>query len=231
MEKRALLAVVLSLLILLAFQKFTEYRYGTAPAPQMEKAEEKPAPPAAPLRAAEPKKAAPPSESQVKDIRVETDLYVAVFTNRGGRLKSFVLKQYRSEVDEKSPPFEMIPSAPQVPYPLGVRLSGPQPFDDEGLIYSVEGSDLKLAGNASGALVFRGRTPAGATLTKELSFTGSVYPVKLALSVDGADGGAPPALILTSPEVSKEKTKDAVFEGLLAVVANKTKREDADNIE
>jgi hypothetical protein len=40
-----------------------------------------------------------PVSREAKDIRVETDNYIALFTNQGARLKSFKFKKYRSSVD------------------------------------------------------------------------------------------------------------------------------------
>ena len=45
------------------------------------------------------------------------------------------------------PPFTQA-TAPGVPLPLGVRWQAPAPFEDNELVYSVQGGDLKLAGEA-----------------------------------------------------------------------------------
>jgi hypothetical protein len=68
----------------------------------------------------------------------------------------------------------MIQSAPGVPLPLGIRWQSPAAFDDEELLYSVQGSDLKLTGDSKSTLVFSGRTANGTVITK--TFTFSVRP-------------------------------------------------------
>ena len=120
MEKRALIAVVISLLILVLYQEWVTRYYG-APPPvqenqQVEKTAEKVAPAAPkPQPKVEAAKAPAPVKPQgVKEVKVETDHYVAVFTSQGARLKSFKFKQYRSAADQKSPPFELIPSTPEI---------------------------------------------------------------------------------------------------------------------
>lgn len=231
MEKRALLAVVLSILILILYQEWVARRYVAPPPPRQEMKEEAPAPLPQPRPEAQEVKAAPAVERpSVREIRVETDRYVAVFTNQGARLKSFTLKNYRASVAEQSPPFEMVPSVPGVPYPLGVELSGPEPFNDQELIYAVEGRDLKLTGDARGTLVFRAKTPAGAVLVKEFTFTGAVYPIQIELAVEKVDGPWSPAVVLTSAAAWPGSAHDATLVGALALLNNKIRRESIDEI-
>lgn len=180
-----------------------------------------------PQAAPEETKGPPPPQPQAaraREVRVETDLYAARFTNRGARLKSFVLKSYRASVDKDSPPLEMVSSAPSVPYPLGIRLQTPTPFNDEALLYSVQGHDLKLTDTEQGTLLFQAETPTGLRLTKKFTFTGSSYPIEIEVSVTGSTNG-PPALLLTSDGGGKGADKGAAFEGLLALVNKKIKHE------
>ncbi|MEK7783772.1 MAG: membrane protein insertase YidC, partial [Candidatus Binatota bacterium] len=237
MEKRTLLAVVLSLMILIAYQEWVARQYGTPPSPpppQGEKAKEveksaAPTPKAQPVLQ-EAKPMARPRQESMQEVRVETDHYVALFTNQGARLKSFTLKHYRTSVGEKSPPFEMISPTPGVPYPLGIQLPGTPPLTDEALIYSIQGGNLKLTGDSKGKLIFQGQSPAGVKLTKEFTFSGSTYPIQLELSVEGTDKNPSPGLLLSSDGNNKGAAQDAVFEGLLALVNNKIKREPTEEI-
>jgi YidC/Oxa1 family membrane protein insertase len=230
MDKRAFLAIALSILILVIYQEWMTRYYGTPTvAPEAEKKEPERAPVAEPPVLAPPprnKPVAVPVSSEVKDIRVETDNYIALFTNQGARLKSFKFKKYRSSVDENSPPFDIVQSAPGVPFPLGIRWQSPAPFDDEELLYSVEGNDLKLTGDSKSTLVFSGRTANGTVITKTFTFSGSTYPVQFEVSVATSDGSAPvPELILTVKGDHSVPNPDAHFEGFLALVDNKIHRE------
>src|SRR4030095_5034743 len=156
------------------------------------------------------------------------DSYVAVFTTQGARLKSFKLKRFRSSVDENSPPLEIVQTAPGVPLPLGVRWQSPSPFEDKELVYSVQGSDLKLTGEAKATLVFQGQTSSGAVITKSFAFSGSAYPTQLDASVKVADGTAPiPEILLTEKSDHSVPNHDAPFEGFIALVDNKIRREPA----
>ncbi len=235
MEKRALIAVVLSLLILIVYQEWVARQYGTPPPPsQVEKQEPEdkiaPPPPMPQPALKRAKPVAQPRAEKAREVRVETDDYVALFTSQGARLKSFTLKRYRTSVDEKSPPFEMISPTPGVPYPLGIQLPGSPLVTDDAVIYSVQGENLKLTGESKESLVFEGRSPSGVRLLKQLTFTGSGYPIQFEVAAEGPNGPLPPTLLLSTDGSHKGLTRDAVFEGLLAVVDSKIKREHADEI-
>ncbi|MEW6162484.1 MAG: membrane protein insertase YidC [Nitrospirota bacterium] len=93
MEKRALLAIALTFIVLFLYQYFF-----IKPEPRqvqkkerVEKKEE--SVPVKPVELPVPKRI-PPEE---KEIRVETDLYSAVFTTRGGTLKYYEIKKYKDK--------------------------------------------------------------------------------------------------------------------------------------
>jgi YidC/Oxa1 family membrane protein insertase len=232
MEKRAFLAVALSLLILVVYQEWIARYYGTPPPPPPpapQEAEKPKAPtPVAPPPAAQPTAPAlaPSTGQQAREIKVETDQYVAVFTTHGARLKSFKFKKYRSSVDENSPPFEIVPAAPGVPLPLGVSWQSPTPFDDSSLIYQVQGGDLSLERDGQATLIFQGQTPTGSAITKSLTFSGSTYPIVLEVAVKSNNGNAPvPEISITERSDHSVANPDAPFEGFIGVVDGKVKRE------
>ncbi|MGH7816100.1 MAG: membrane protein insertase YidC [Candidatus Binatia bacterium] len=235
MDRRAIIGIALSILVLVVYQQLINYFYPTPvtePAPASVKSETEKTPPAAPAPSAPP--AAPtqatsvqtPAEQSAADITVETDNYRAVFTTHGARLKSFKLKKFRTSADEKSPPFEIVSTAAGVPLPLGVRLQGAAPVEDGALNYAVEGGDLKLSGDAKGTLVFQGQTPTGTVITKSLTFAGATYSIGLEVGVKSNDGGAlVPEILLTDKSDHTVPNHDAPFEGFIALVDNKIKRE------
>jgi YidC/Oxa1 family membrane protein insertase len=234
MDKRALIGIALSILVLVVYQQLVTHFYGpppSAPIPETETSQAEKAVPAAPSAAA-PSAALPaatpatlsPAKS-AKEITVETDHYIAVFTTQGARLKSFKFKKYRGSVDEQSPPFEIVRTAPGVPLPLGVHWQAPTPFEDSEIVYSVQGNDLKLSGDGKGSLVFQGQNGNGAVITKSFTFSGSSYPIQFEVSVKTADGTAPAPEILLTDQSDSVPNHDAPFEGFIALVDGKIKRE------
>ena len=240
MDKRAIIGIALSILVLVVYQEMIARFYPApvpATAPTAEDAQQDPgkatqapaeaksAPPAAEPQSVQAKTA---PEQTARELRVETENYVAVFTTRGARLKSFKFKKYRASAAANSAPFEMVQTAPGVPLPLGVAWQQPQPFDDGELIYAVQGSDLQLTGNAKGTLQFQGQNADGVMITKSFTFTGAGYPMQLDVSVKAGSGIAPsPEIRLTDKVEHTQYNYDAPFEGFIALVDGKIRREAA----
>ncbi len=227
MDKRGFLAIALCILVLVLYQEWVAWQYGPPPptgAPVTKDAE-KPGAPASPTRA--PSAVIEVSKAQAaREIKVETENYLALFTTQGARLKSFKFKNYRRSVDEKSPPFEIVATMPGVPFPLGLRWQGSGPFDDGSMVYGFQGGDLKLVGDAKGILLFQGQAPNGSMVTKSFTFTGSSYPIQLEVAVKSADGIIlAPEILLTEKSDQSVSNPDALFEGFVALVDNKIKRE------
>ena len=96
-NRRLILAIVISVVILFGWNAFSDYMGWTPePAPVAENAQtgEAPAPaaPQAPAAPAMPVARFTPSEGRL--VNVETPLYKAVFHTGGGILQSFELKNY-----------------------------------------------------------------------------------------------------------------------------------------
>ena len=239
MDKRAILGIALSILVLVIYQELVS-RFYPAPStpptpPTAEKAErdpaktrEAPSDTKVPESAAElqPAPAKIAGEQAARDFKVETENYVALFTTKGARLKSFKFKKYRASAAADSAPFEIVQAAPGVPLPLGVSWQAPQPFNDAELVYSAQGGDLQLTGEAQGTLRFQAQTADGAILIKSFTFSGSTYPIQLELSVKAPSGVAPiPELRITEKADHAVHNYDAPFEGFIALVDNKIRRE------
>jgi YidC/Oxa1 family membrane protein insertase len=115
MEKRAILAIALSILVLFAFryyfdQEKVQQSPGRAPATQYR---EKTEPPATPAPAPPAKASTPPQApsgadtgARAQQVVVEGDIYRAVIDNRGALITSWELKKYKSSQGKV---FEIIP--------------------------------------------------------------------------------------------------------------------------
>lgn len=210
MERNALLAIVISLLILLVWNEVVLKQYAPIAEPGQESAQGEPAAPVADARppdapvdplvtAPDPAPAidAPPASRhgaaplvEGEDVVVETDVFRAVFTTAGARLKSLRLKQYEETAEKGGPHQELVQVAPGSPLPLGLHLRGKGgEADDRGVLYTVDRKELSLAGDESGSVVFSGQID-GATVTKRLKLTGNRYLWNLDVDVD-----SPPAYV------------------------------------
>ena len=115
MDKKSFLAIILSVAVILAWQAFFVKK---PPQQQPESARQETATKEKPAgKVAAPEQVTPVKTGTVlskpvmgteKDIPVETSLYKAVFTTKGGSLKSYKLKNYRSSLAGDSEPIELV---------------------------------------------------------------------------------------------------------------------------
>ena len=134
MERRLLLVFALTFLVIVLFQPLLKkyYPQPTAPPsqaqPQTQPQIQAPAPPASPLANAA--AAAPPRSKRAgavatkqasteSEITIENDLYRVTFTNRGGQVKSWILKKFK---DDKGAPLELVNKAASERYGYPLSL-------------------------------------------------------------------------------------------------------------
>lgn len=192
MEKRVIAAVVLSIAILIAYQiLYVKPRYEELQKEQAAKKEtvaestgekvakrEEVSPPAP----AGPAAATPPEVSsaikkavtaaQAEDIIVETDLYTAVFTTRGGRLKSWVLKHYLT--DDRTRPLDMIATKDErlLPFDLRVGRDGLSLGD---LILRADRSRIRVEDGRTETLSMSLTLPGALEVERKMIFRGDSY--------------------------------------------------------
>ena len=161
MERRALIALSLSFAVFMAFMYYGEMtKTPQAPAPATQTvggapggrgpdpapAAVRPTPPATP-----PVKA--PSSRPAKDVVVDTPSFKAVFTELGGRLKSFQLKKYKDRMPfQPISHFKLGPVGFEVERYLDPAAAGIKPKD---LVREGGANELPLT------LSWEGKTPPG----------------------------------------------------------------------
>jgi YidC/Oxa1 family membrane protein insertase len=138
-ERRLLLVFALTFLVIMLFQTVMK-KYGPPPPEpkpettqaqnaQTRQGQAQSAPAPAPASVASPTPAVVPAKkaSDESETVIENDLYRIVFTNRGGQVKSWVLKKYKDHPDGN--PLDLVnkPAAEKYGYPLSLWLY------DEGL--------------------------------------------------------------------------------------------------
>lgn len=205
MEKRILLAFTLSFVVFVVYMRMfaprpedipIRYPEAETTAPAEREAEESLAGP----QREEVKKLESRVEEAVEgevvrasaelSIEIETPLYRAVVSNRGGNLRSFILKHYQNEVDG---PYEMVPqegSRRLGSYPLDMDLESPEATervhdalfqtssDPSYLLYGRSGSpgqNLRLGEEESATLEFVWADGRGLEVMKRIGFHGSLY--------------------------------------------------------
>jgi YidC/Oxa1 family membrane protein insertase len=188
MEKRTLLAIALSILVLVAFSYFSPQQPVQRPAPpqvaqkEIQKEEIKEELPAVPADIPVPSVAVHVEE---KEIHVETGLYSAVFTTRGATIKQWDLKEYPGK-DEK--PVSLTGEEEPLFPPLSIVL-GDEPAEFlTKRNYRADKDFIKLGQtNSSESLSFSYSDPSGVTIKKILTFYQDSYRIDLATEVKGVD--------------------------------------------
>lgn len=123
-----------------------------------------------------------------KTVVVETDLFRTEWTTTGARLEHVLLKDYRSAADTESPPLDVV-GAPSGALPVGLEIPGLSLRDDR-MVYTVDRETLRLTGDETGGVLFRGQSSEGVQIEKEVTFKGNAYPMQVSVRVRGADPAA-----------------------------------------
>jgi len=185
---RAFLAIVLSFLILVGYQYF--FAKPTPPPPaatQSQQAGESPgkelavAAPAA-IAAGKPQNAVA-LDPKAKDVTVETPLYTAVIKEQGGGFKSFVLKDYRTEMAKDSGPMQLVPGKELADLPALFTLD-----NGESAILPVFKADKRQVSLPSqqdnATLVMTAALADGINIVRTLTFHGDSYLIDVAYKVE-----------------------------------------------
>ena len=176
MDKRTLIAVVLALVVLMGSQYlFTKQTPPPSqPQPTVEKKAE-----ATPKEGPAVTLPAPGEEEAARttDIKVETGLYIATLTSRGGTVRGFTLKTYKA----KGIPVSLLKSQARFP---ALGLGESDEFGLSRVNFTVRGADLSLKDSQSGALVFEYATPQ-VSIRRTYTFYGDRYKIDLKDEVSG----------------------------------------------
>lgn len=184
MEKRAFIAVGLSIAIFYLSSMFfgPEKKPVDSNAPQKtasttaataDKPVQLPALQNQPVAAAQ----SMPTTVSAKEIKIETDLYSAVFSSRGGSLKSLTLKNYREDNSPASKPVTLGHDADPNLLSFTTKATGIA-FPD-GTVFNTDVDSLKLNSGESKQLTFNYISGQGFTIRKIYTFTAGSYGIKL----------------------------------------------------
>ncbi|WP_147822140.1 membrane protein insertase YidC [Salidesulfovibrio onnuriiensis] len=188
-NKRLLLAVSLSMLVLFAWQFFF------APEQPVQQPAEKAqvARKAAPMSDGEAPAAATSQDfvpTEGRTVTVDTPLYTAKFNSQGGVLESFVLKHYKETIQPDSPNVDIVGDQSVVKGPMGIILTrkGSEVHTWLKGQWAFEGSDLNIE-TGKQALVFSGQV-GDFRLERRLTFDAATYLIEEDLTVtnQGATG-------------------------------------------
>jgi YidC/Oxa1 family membrane protein insertase len=187
MERRIFLAVFLSFVVVYAYQALfvpkepprSEPPAATQtaqPAPQEQARDVAPAPAAATSSAGKPVL----SEAAEREIVIEAPTVRAVFTNRGGRIKHWLLKEYAQ--DATGSPVDLVPSKipADLPLPFSLRV------DEDGLTPTLNNS-LYRATQSGNDLTFDYEDSTGLRVRKRFQLDLQRYLIRFTADVRQGD--------------------------------------------
>jgi YidC/Oxa1 family membrane protein insertase len=243
MEKRLLIAIVLSFLVLVLYQ-IVFVKKPTQPevsirgvAETVKKTDQKPlekesASLPAGIAETQLSKGQKPLETVAaqaeEQITIETSLYQALWSNKGGVLKSWKLKKFRNEKKEE---LELVSSRSQEinVYPFYV-LTEDSEFNNEinNVLYKSSSSSLVLKGGRKGEIRFDYANEKGAKVEKYFIFQDGKYDLDVKITVWKEGKIIEPRFLwgpgIGNPSVQEQKQRFTGTNGIAVLAANKVFR-------
>lgn len=182
MQFRALLAFILAILVLIVYQRIATPPSQKAPSPKERE----------PQFIKEEGKEVPRVVSEIpekvrgtgRDIPVSTNLYTAIFTENGAKLKSFKLKKYRETMGDNSPPKELVTTSDLEELPLETDFYQGSIKDFKTAIFRADKDSIVLDGIKKAGLTFEWATPEGIKVVKTYSFDSHSYKIDFDVRVE-----------------------------------------------
>ncbi|MGO9136139.1 MAG: membrane protein insertase YidC [Syntrophales bacterium] len=187
MDKKAFLAIILSVAVILTWQAFFVKK---PPQQQTESARQESVKEKPSGKVAAPEQVAPVKTGTIlsrtvagteKDIPVETSLYKAVFSTKGGSLKSFKLKNYRSSLGKDSEPIELVHVTDGMPRPLTITFPGSSIDIHPESIFTSDAVSIDMTQSTESRVLTFTQTYAN-EMKEEMLFT--FYPDKYAFDLE-----------------------------------------------
>jgi len=205
MEKRALMAMMLILAVLLVYQVFFIPQKRPAEQPVATQALDQSQAETAP-QVAEPARgvageqagsqqartgagsgpmsqaAVPAAEGPAKEVVASTPLYTAVLSSRGGVITSFRLNRYPGANDQ---PVELVAPAEAQPFGLVLLTKSGERIDLASAAFAISGGSVTVGSGEEASLDFVFTAPNGMSVRKKCTFVGAAYTMMVTLEVTG----------------------------------------------
>jgi len=228
---RAFLAILISFLILVGYQYLYVSPSENKGGPDQETVQQKAGPestaekveqqtsPQAPVEQFTPKSVA--IDSSARDITIDTPLYKAVINEQGGGFKSFVLKQYRKELDKDSGSMELVQTKLPADLPVVFSLEN---GSFQGLpVFKADKEKIVLSEKEGQAtLTMTASLGGGMNIVRTMFFDATTYLIKNSYRLTNTSAesvSATPAMVLANrPFAVESSTSRYMFSGPVAFV-------------
>lgn len=259
MDKRTIIAVVLSLAVLLVYQVFFAKtpeppKHTATPAEQTQKVSKETEVKSGIAKKSVPvKKSSTRKTAEIKDIKVETAQYVAIFSTKGGALKSLKLKGFQTDCTEcaddiypriknfvtgsneqpkpkSSAPVELVHVKEGMPYPLAITFPESNTDIDPDSIFETKTTALNLINTSDKQqLVFTQTYDDKIKVEKIFTFSPDNFTIGLDVKVSNLTDSP----LTQLPKLSwhqyvdpKQETDSYAHDGPVASIAGSIERQD-----
>jgi YidC/Oxa1 family membrane protein insertase len=168
-----------------------------------------------------------------KEVKVETPLYSIVFSNKGAAINSVMLNNYRQTADAASPPVELVKIEDDAHDFLKLSFEEQGPSGDETITYDVNDDHISLGpDSAPRNLIFKGVRSDGVIVMQTFTFYPDKYDIRLNLTIQNDSaytiGGNIKAYLSNQPPEKKKGYYS--FNGFALFLNNKLETLKADKL-
>lgn len=161
-----------------------------------------------------------PADHNARQIVVDTDLYTAVFSEQGGTLQNFVLKQYKETDAPDSKGKQLIITDDKEGFPLDFTWGGAV---ERGILFKSQAQDVKFKdGDKKEQLVLLGHADSGVEVERKYVFDRDQYLIDLEIKVKNTTAqplqGAPQLYQVNVPFEDHPTGSNYLFTGPAAFV-------------
>jgi len=159
-----------------------------------------------------------------KDIKVETELYTAIFSGSGPLIKSFKLSNYLSKLEEDAPLKELIHVQNKDGCGFNLGFSGQSISNANWAGYKVNRHNITVrTGDQPKELVYEWESPQGIEITTRFLFYSDTYNIDLLVIINNkSEYIIDDSLLLNLAHFPQETKKSYyAFEGMALLVGNK----------
>lgn len=161
-----------------------------------------------------------------EDIRIETELYTAIFSGSGPAIKSFKLKKYLSRLEKGSPLRELIHIKNKDGHGFNLGFSGQNIPNINWAAYNVSRRDINIRpGDQPKELIYEWKSPQGIEIQTRFLFYADEYKIDLSVIINNkSEHLLDDNLLLNLAHFPQETKKSyGAFEGMALLLGNKLK--------
>ncbi len=193
---RAFLAILISFVILLGYQYFfvgptqqeqvQPEQTTPQPQPQATPPQITTAPPQPEAQPVAPQQAPAADQRPAQEISIDTDLYTATLSEKGGVITSFFLKNYREDKSKDAPGVDLVRTDQNQGLPLSFSWGS---VFDRNTLYTLDSTDVQFDSATNDAtVIMRATSPAGLEVVRTYRFNRNNYLFKHEVAVMNKSG-------------------------------------------